>query len=227
MRILVIEDEKKVANALDKGLRSEGYEVTSAATGEEGFFLLNTETFDLVILDLMLPRRSGLEILSTIREKGVRTPVLILTARDGLEDKVEGLDRGADDYLVKPFAFPELLARIRALLRRGVAEEPPILSAADLEMQLTHRKVIRSGQPIQLTAREFELLAYLLQHKGHVVSREMIARDVWQEPNRAFSLDNVVDVHIARLRRKVDDPFPVKLLKTIRGVGFIIEEGTQ
>jgi len=180
-----------------------------------------------VILDLMLPRRSGLEILSTIREKGVRTPVLILTARDGLEDKVEGLDRGADDYLVKPFAFPELLARIRALLRRGVAEEPPILSAADLEMQLTHRKVIRSGQPIQLTAREFELLAYLLQHKGHVVSREMIARDVWQEPNRAFSLDNVVDVHIARLRRKVDDPFPVKLLKTIRGVGFIIEEGTQ
>jgi len=227
VRILVIEDEKKVANALDKGLRSEGYEVTSAATGEEGFFLLNTETFDLVILDLMLPRRSGLEILSTIREKGVRTPVLILTARDGLEDKVEGLDRGADDYLVKPFAFPELLARIRALLRRGVAEEPPILSAADLEMQLTHRKVIRSGQPIQLTAREFELLAYLLQHKGHVVSREMIARDVWQEPNRAFSLDNVVDVHIARLRRKVDDPFPVKLLKTIRGVGFIIEEGTQ
>lgn len=228
MRILVIEDERKVADALERGLCADGYQVTLAATGEEGFFLLSAETFDLIILDLMLPARGGLEILSAMRGQGLQTPVLILTARDGVEDKVQGLDRGADDYLVKPFAFPELLARVRALLRRGVvAEDALVLTTSDLEMQLAQRKVSRAGEPIQLTAREFDLLAYLLRHKGRVVSREMIARDVWQEPNRAIPLDNVIDVHIARLRKKIDDPFPTRLLKTIRGVGFTVEEESQ
>ncbi|MFQ5706132.1 MAG: response regulator transcription factor, partial [bacterium] len=176
MRILVVEDETKVAQALKKGLESEHYQVTLATSGEEGFYLINTGTFDLIILDLMLPGRDGLEILSTLRKRGVQTPVLILTARDAVEDRVAGLDTGADDYLIKPFAFPELLARIRALLRRGRPDQVLRLRVADLEMDLVTRKVSRRGTVLQLTAREYELLEYLMRHQRQVVSREMLAR---------------------------------------------------
>jgi len=225
MQILVVEDEKKVAKALKEGLEAERYQVTVAHTGEDGFYLLNSQTFDFVLLDLMLPGRDGFEIVKTLREKGLQTPVLILTARDTVDDRVLGLDSGADDYLVKPFAFPELLARIRALLRRGRIGEVLRLEFADLEMDLVTRKVSRSGRTIELTAKEFALLECLLRNQGHVVSREMLARDVWQETARATPLDNVIDVHIARLRRKIDDPFDNKLLKTVRGVGFVLREG--
>jgi len=221
-RILVVEDESKVARALREGLERQGYEVVIAPNGEEGFFLVNAEKFDLVLLDLMLPGRDGLQVLSTLRKRGLRTPVLILTARDAIEDRVEGLDKGADDYLVKPFAFPELLARVRALLRRS--EQAPQLRLADLEMDVITRKAKRRGQYLELTAREFELLEYLLRHKEQVVSREMLARNVWKEPARATPLDNVMDVHINRLRRKVDEPFDRKLIHTVRGVGFVLRE---
>lgn len=224
MRILIVEDEAKVARALKEGLERERYEAMLARTGEEGFYLANAESFDLVILDLMLPGRDGLEILKTLRKRSVQTPVLILTARDALSDRVEGLDSGADDYLVKPFAFPELLARLRALLRRGRGEQILRFKVADLELDLATRKVARGGQALDLTAREFELLEYLLRHQGQVVSREMLARDVWKETARATPLDNVIDVHIARLRRKVDDLFPSKLIHTVRGVGFVLRE---
>jgi len=225
MQILVVEDERKVAKALKEGLEAERYHVTVAHTGEEGFFLLNSQTFDLVLLDLMLPGRDGFEIVKTLREKGLQIPVLILTARDTVDDRVLGLDSGADDYIVKPFAFPELLARIRALLRRGRIGQVLRLKLADLDMDLVTHKVTRSGGTIELTAKEFELLEYLLRNQGHVVSREMLARDVWEETTRATPLDNVIDVHMARLRRKMDDSFDKKLLKTVRGVGFVLREG--
>jgi len=224
LRILVVEDETKVARALREGLEREKYEVVVAPTGEEGFFLVNAQEFDLVILDLMLPGRDGLEVLSTLRKRGLDTPVLILTARDAIGDRVQGLDSGADDYLVKPFAFPELLARIRARLRRGRGDQSHRGRLADLELDLTPRKVRRAGQELQLTVREFELLEYLLRHKEEIVSREMLARDVWKESSRATTLDNVIDVHINRLRRKVDDPFDRKLIHTVRGVGFVLRE---
>jgi two-component system, OmpR family, copper resistance phosphate regulon response regulator CusR len=224
MRILVIEDENKVAAALKKGLESEYYEVVVAGTGEEGFFQISSQSFDLVILDLMLPGRDGFEVLDTIRRRGIETPVLILTARDTVEDRVRGLDGGADDYLIKPFAFPELLARIRLLLRRGRGDKLLRLKLVDLEMDLVTRKVSRGDQILELTVKEFELLEYLLRHEGHIVSREMLAHDLWQVKDRSTPLDNVIDVHIARLRRKVDGPFERKLVKTVRGVGFVLKE---
>lgn len=224
MRILVVEDEAKVARALQEGLEREEYDVVVARTGEEGFFLVSAEEFDLVILDLMLPGRDGLQVLSTLRKRGLVTPVLILTARDAIEDRVQGLDGGADDYLVKPFAFPELSARIRALLRRGRTDQPVRLKLADLEMDLVARKVKRGNKDVELTVREFELLEYFLRHKEQVVSREMLAREVWKEPSRATPLDNVIDVHMARLRRKLDEPFDRKLIHTIRGVGYVLRE---
>jgi DNA-binding response OmpR family regulator len=222
VRVLIVEDEKKVARALREGLEAEHYEVRVASTGEEGFFLVNHETFDLVLLDLMLPRRDGLEVLTTLRRRGLQTPVLILTAKDTVEDRVQGLDGGADDYLVKPFAFPELLARIRALLRRGRRDQVLKLQHEELAMDLVTRRVVRAAQPLELTVKEFDVLEYLLRHQGHVVSREMLARDVWQVTARATPLDNVIDVTIARLRRKMDDPFARKLLHTVRGVGFVL-----
>ena len=222
MRILVVEDDKKVARALREGLQAEHYDVRVAPTGEEGFFLVNHEVFDLVLLDLMLPRRDGVEVLTTLRKRGLQTPVLILTAKDTVDDRVQGLDLGADDYLVKPFAFPELVARIRALLRRGRMDQVLKLQLDDLEMDLLTRRVTRRGLTLDLTAKEFELLEYLLRHQGRVASREMLARDVWQVAARATPLDNVIDVSIARLRRKIDDPFEKKLLHTLRGVGFML-----
>jgi DNA-binding response OmpR family regulator len=225
VRILVVEDEPKVARALQEGLAAEHYDVVVAHTGEEGFFYANAEIFDVVVLDLMLPGRDGLEVLSTLRKRGLQTPVLILTARDTVEDRVLGLDSGADDYLVKPLAFPELLARIRALLRRGRVDQVLRLKAGDLEMDLVTRTVIRGHRVLELTAREFELLEYLLRHHNQLVSREMLSHDVWKEPARATPLDNVIDVHIARLRKKVDHEFATKLIHTVRGVGFILREG--
>jgi DNA-binding response OmpR family regulator len=225
MRILVIEDEPKVARALEAGLERAGYQVVHAATGEDGFFLATSQTFDLVLLDLMLPGRDGLQILQALRGQRLKVPVLILTARDAVEDRVRGLDLGADDYLVKPFAFPELLARVRARLRGGGRDEALRLGVADLEMDVVTRRVRRGDQPLELTVREFELLEYLLRHPGQVVSREMLARDVWKEPARATPLDNVIDVNIARLRRKVDQGFAAKLIHTVRGVGFAVREG--
>jgi two-component system copper resistance phosphate regulon response regulator CusR len=222
VRVLIVEDERKVAKALREGLEAEHYTVRVASTGEEGFFLVNHEAFDVVVLDLMLPRRDGLEVLTTLRRRGLQTPVLILTAKDTVDDRVRGLDSGADDYLVKPFAFPELLARIRALLRRGRPDQILKLQQDDLAMDLVTRKVTRAGQSVELTLKEFEVLEYLLRHAGHVVSREMLARDVWRVTARATPLDNVIDVTIARLRRKIDDPFEVTLLHTVRGVGFVL-----
>ena len=224
MRILIVEDEPKLTQALREGLEAEHYEVKLAATGEDGFFLVSTEVFDLLILDLMLPGRDGLEILRTLRSRGQATPVIILSARDTVEDRIRGLDLGADDYLVKPFAFEELLARIRALLRRGRSQDIVRFVVADLELDRITRRVTRGGHAIELTAREYELLDYLLLHQGRVVSREMLARDVWHEVQRATPLDNVIDVHIARLRRKIDNGHARPLIHTLRGVGFVLQE---
>jgi DNA-binding response OmpR family regulator len=225
VRVLIVEDERKLAQVLSSALRAEHYDVVVAATGEDGFYRANAERFDLVVLDLMLPGRSGLEILQTLRQRHVDAPVLILTARDGVDDRVLGLDLGADDYLVKPFALPELLARIRALLRRGRSSEVVRLKVADLEMDLVARRVVRGDRVIDLTGREFDLLEYLLRHQGHLVSREMLAREVWKEPRRATPLDNVIDVQMTRLRRKVDSEGSVRLIHTVRGVGFVVREG--
>lgn len=225
MRILVVEDEQKVANALKEGLEDEHYEVAVAHTGEDGFFRVTTEKFDMILLDLMLPGRDGLEVLTKIRESGDKTPVLVLTARDTLEDRIVGLDSGADDYLVKPFAFAEVLARIRALLRRGRPTDTLRLSVADLDMDLVTRKVTRGGKTVELTVREFELLEYLMRHEGQPVPRDTLARDVWKETDRGTPLNNVIDVHIARLRRKIDLDQSTKLIHTVRGVGFMLREG--
>ena len=224
MRILIVEDEHKVAGALQEGLEGEHYEAAIAETGEDAFFRASAERFDLILLDVMLPGRDGLEVLRTLREQGVQTPVLLLTARDTLEDRVLGLDSGADDYLVKPFAFEELLARIRALLRRGRIDDALSLSVSDLHMDLLTRKVDRAGQPVDLTTREFELLEYLLRRQGRTVSRETLARDVWKVTERATPIDNVIDVHIARLRRKIDAGGAPRLIHTVRGVGFALGE---
>jgi DNA-binding response OmpR family regulator len=225
MRILVVEDEVKVAKALKEGLEDERYEAVIAHTGEDAFFRINTEQFDVIVLDVMLPGRDGLQILTSIRKHGIDTPVLLLTARDTLQDRVAGLNSGADDYLVKPFAFAELVARIRALLRRGRSVESLRLAVGDLDLDLITRKVTRGGRTIELTTREFELLEYLLRHQGQVVLRDTLAREVWKEATRGTPLNNVIDVHIARLRRKVDLDQPVKLIHTIRGVGFMLREG--
>jgi DNA-binding response OmpR family regulator len=223
LRILVVEDERKVAKAIQEGLEGNSYSVAVAHTGEDGFFRANSEQFDLLILDVMLPGRSGVEVLSAIRQQGHKIPVLLLTAKDSVEDRVVGLDAGADDYLVKPFAFPELLARVRALLRRGKTEFATALKLQDLEIVLLSRSVKRGTRLIDLTAREFEVLEYLLRHQGQVVSREMLSRDVWKEHVRHTPLDNVIDVFMGRLRRKVDDGFATKLLHTVRGVGFVLK----
>ena len=224
MRVLIVEDERKLAQVVASALQAEHYDVVVAPTGEDGFFRANAEVFDLVVLDLMLPGRSGLEILQTLRQRHIETPVLILTARDGVDDRVLGLDLGADDYLVKPFALPELLARIRALLRRGRPSEVLRLKTADLELDLVTRRAIRGERLLELTAREFELLEYLLRHQGHLVSREMLAREVWKEPRRATPLDNLIDVQITRLRKKVDGDGSARLIHTVRGVGFVLRE---
>ena len=223
-KILVIEDDPKTANAIRTGLRGEGYETTVAKTGEEGLFQLNASACDVVVLDWMLPGLDGIEILKTLRGGGRKTPVLLLTARDTIEDRVLGLDSGADDYLVKPFAFAELLARLRALLRRAGDVEPLRKHVCDLLLDVENRRVMRGIREIPVTPREFDLLAYLIRHHGQTVTRPMLARDVWREPHRATPLDNVIDVHMAHLRRKIDEGHRVKLIHTVRGVGFLLRE---
>ena len=224
LRILIVEDEVKLADALRKGLEAERYSVSVSRSGEEGFFLATTERFDLVLLDLALPGRDGLEVLRALRKRDFSVFVLVLTARDTVEDRVRGLDEGADDYLVKPFAFPELLARIRSLSRRTKSQTDPKLTIADLEMDLIKHTISRSGREISLTGHEFELLEYLLRNQGSVISREMLGREIWKERVHNTPLHNVIDVHIAHLRRKIDEPFAKKLLHTVRGVGFVLSE---
>ncbi|MHC1790585.1 response regulator transcription factor [Solidesulfovibrio sp.] len=224
MRVLIVEDEPAMIEALRAGLGQEGFTVVAAATGEEGFFLVNEQVFDVVLLDIVLPGRDGLHILETLRRRGLDTPVIMLTGKDRIEDRVRGLDAGADDYLVKPFALAELLARIRALLRRGRLDKPLRLACGDLVMDLANRVVTRADRTIALTLREFDLLEYLLRHAGRIVSRDMIAADVWLERNRSTPLDNVIDVHIARIRRKLEHGRSRKLLHTVRGVGFTLKE---
>lgn len=216
-----------MAKALQEGLEADSYSVRVAHTGEEGFYLVQAQPFDLVILDVMLPGHDGFEILATLRRRGIQTKVLLLTSRDAIEDRVRGLDSGADDYLVKPFAFPELLARIRVLLRRGKPDESRRLKFADLEMDVAQHSVMRGGQAIELTAREFDLLEYLFANQGRVVSREMLARDIWKETARQTPLDNVIDAQMVRLRRKLDGQFERKLLQTVRGVGFVLREENE
>ena len=225
MRVLVVEDEAKVAEALRSGLTSERFDVVVAASGEEGFFLLSEKVFDLVILDLGLPGRDGLDVLLAMRRGGMTTPVLVLTARDSVEDRIRGLDGGADDYLVKPFAFGELLARMRALMRRDRRDEPPELVAGDLTMDPLKRSVTRGSRTLNLTPREYDLLECLLVNAGSTVSRAMLARCVWDVEPGLIPLDNVIDVHMSRLRQKVGGDGQTKLIHTVRGVGFTIERG--
>jgi two-component system copper resistance phosphate regulon response regulator CusR len=224
VRILIVEDNDKTAGALKTGLQNEKFEVTTTPTGEEGFFLLNSQPFDLVVLDWMLPGRDGLEILKAVRAQEKKIPVLLLTARDTVEDRVRGLESGADDYLVKPFAFAELVARIRSLLRRAAPADPLRKQIGDLRVDLETRRVWREDKPIELTPREFDLLAYLWRQPGQVVTREMLARDVWRETNRASPLDNVIDVHVGHLRRKIDEGRARKMIHTVRGLGFALRE---
>jgi len=224
MQILIVEDESKLAYALQQGLEEEDYSAAVALSGEEALRWLERGTPDLVLLDVMLPKRNGLSVLRELRRDGLPVPVLLLTALDSVEDRVLGLDAGADDYLVKPFAFPELLARVRALLRRTATAPQSTLDFDGLHMDLAGRTTSRDGVALELTSREFDLLEYLMLNRGRVVSREMLTRDVWKETLRYTSLDNVIDVQIARLRRKIDDPFDAKLLHTVRGIGFVLRE---
>ena len=221
MKILLIEDEPKTAGYLRKGLTEEGFVVDTAAGGIDGLHLARNVGFDLIVLDVMLPGRDGWEILTEIRRAGQQTPVLMLTARDAIPDRVKGFELGADDYLVKPFAFAELLARIRSLLRRAPVRQLEVLRVADLEIDLLRHRAIRDGQRIELTAKEFQLLSLFARRTGEILSRTTIAEAVW---DMNFDSDtNVVDVHIRRLRAKVDDSFEHKLNRTVRGVGYVLE----
>ncbi|PTX96696.1 DNA-binding response regulator [Opitutus sp. ER46] len=220
MRVLVVEDEEKTRDSVAEGLRLEEWQVTTAADGNEAIRLAESGAFDLLILDWMLPDRDGLEILQHLRGRGIETPVLMLTARTKLDDRVVGLESGADDYLMKPFAFAELLARCRALLRRPVLRTGRLLNHADLQLDTRARIALRSGQEIPLTPREVDVLEYLMRYQGQVVTREMLERDVWKQTSRLTSLDNVIDVQMMRLRRKVDAEGAEKLIHTIRGVGY-------
>jgi len=221
VRALLIEDDAKTARALASGLQGEGFEPVTAKTGEEGFFLVSRESFDVVILDWMLPGRDGIEVLRTLRAGGSKTPVLLLTARDAVEDRVLGLNAGADDYLVKPFAFAELLARVRALLRRVDSGSALRQQIGDLTLNMQTRRVARGSREIALTPREFDLLMFLAQYHDQTVTRQMIAREVWREPNRATPLDNVIDVHLAHSPPTLDDGDIAALILSVRGVGFV------
>jgi DNA-binding response OmpR family regulator len=226
-RVLIIEDDTKTAAAIQEGLQIEGYEAVAVTTGVDGVVVMRTGSFDALILDWMLPRYSGIDILKDLRANGIRTPVLLLTARDTLEDRVLGLDSGADDYLIKPFAFAELSARLRALLRRAAEIDPVQRRVGDLVLDLELRRVRRGTRLISLSPKEFDLVAYLARHQGETVTRQMLARDVWNETQRATPLDNVIDVHIAHLRRKIDEGHSSKLIHTVRGVGFVFGESPR
>ena len=221
-RVLVVEDEHKVATALREGLEGEGYVVGVEESGESAFFRATHESFDLILLDLGLPGRDGLEIMTALRQGGDVTPIIILTARDAVVDRVAGLDGGADDYLAKPFAFTELLARVKAILRRGRASSTGPISIGGLTLDPGARHVQYDGREIPLTAKEFDLLEYLASSERQVVSRDALAREVWKESARSTTLDNVIDVHVSRLRRKLSQEGRPQLLHTVRGVGFVL-----
>ncbi len=222
MRILLVEDDARVAGFIRRGLREEQYTVDVAGDGEQALFLAQTGAYDLVILDWLLPKRNGLEVLRTLRAERIAVPVLILTAKDELQDKVTGLDAGADDYLTKPFKFDELLARVRALLRRRGGVVPTVLRVADLELDVLRHRVTRGDRALELTSREYAILEFLLRHQGQVVSRTMLAEHVWQHD--FDTLSNVIDVHVARLRRKIDGGSSSKLLQTVRGSGYCLRD---
>jgi heavy metal response regulator len=222
MRVLIVEDEKKVAGFIKKGLEEETFAVDVAHDGEEGFHLGEQNQYDLIILDLMLPVMDGIEVLSELRKQKVTTPILLLTAKDAVEDKVLGLNKGADDYLTKPFAFSELLARVRVLLRRGKTETKTVLKVEDLSLDLVSHKVKRQDEEIELTGKEYSLLEYFMRNPGKVLTRTMIAEHVWDYNFDTFT--NVIDVYVNHLRKKIDKNYSKKLLHTLRGVGYIMKE---
>jgi len=222
MHILVIEDEKKVARLIQKGLEEEQYSVDVAHDGERGLSMSENQEYDLLIVDVMLPKMNGLELVRVIRNHKRKTPILMLTAKATTEDKVAGLDSGADDYLTKPFAFEELLARVRSLLRRGAQQKSTILAIADLELDTVTHKARRGGRTIELTAKEYALLDYFLQNKDRVLTRSAISEHIWD-----YNFDtgtNIIDVYINHLRNKVDNNFDKKLIHTVRGVGYVMKE---
>jgi DNA-binding response OmpR family regulator len=221
MRILIVEDERKVSAYVKRGLEEQGYAVDAAYTGREALDWLETIDYDLIVLDILLPELDGIEVCRCLRQRGIRVPVLMLTARDAIDDRVTGLDAGADDYLVKPFAMRELLARLRALSRRAVdAPKTTTLWVSDLELDTLTRRAQRSGQTIELTPKEYAVLECLMRHPEQVLTRTMIAEQVWNYD--VFNQSNVVDVYIRNLRRKLDDPFEIKLIRTVRGAGYRI-----
>ncbi|MDE2361175.1 MAG: heavy metal response regulator transcription factor [Hyphomicrobiales bacterium] len=222
MKVLIVEDERKTAAYLKRGLEENGFVADVAEDGEDGAYLAQTRSYDLIILDVMLPSRDGWSIVADLRRRQIRTPVLFLTARDGVDDRVKGLELGADDYLVKPFAFAELLARMKTILRRGPSRQSQMLGIGDLELDLHRHRAVRGGRPLELTPKEFQLLSLLLRRAGEVLSRTLIAEQVW---DINFDSDsNVVEVHMRRLRAKVDDPFDGRLIHTVRGVGYVLEQ---
>lgn len=225
MRVLLAEDEKKVADIIVRGLKAERYAVDVHNDGQSAWEAANTYDYDLIILDLMLPGLTGTEILEKVRRKNQHVPILILTARDSMADKIKNFETGADDYLTKPFAFAELLLRIKALLRRGPVNRDSVLRVGDLEIDRLSQKVRRAGKKIELTAKEYSLLEYLATHPGRVFSRTMIIEHVWDQSFQG--LTNIVDVYVRHLREKVDDAFSVKLLRTVRGVGYSLNDETQ
>lgn len=222
MRILVVEDEKKVASFIRRGLEAERYQVDVATDGENGLSRIFDEEYDLVILDVMLPKRDGLAVLEEVRKQQQQVPILMVTARDAVMDKVTGLDRGADDYLTKPFAFEELVARVRALLRRGTPAQSPVLTVGDLRLDPVSREVSRAGQRIEMTGKEFALLEFFMRQPGRVLSRALIAQHVWGVDFDTFT--NVIDVYVNYVRKKMDAEFEPKLLQTVRGVGYVLKE---
>lgn len=225
MRILVVEDNRRLSSSLQMNLAHEGYSVDAAYDGQEGQDLAELTPYDLIILDILLPEKDGLEVCQELRRRRIHTPILLLTARDGVDDRVKGLDCGADDYMVKPFAMRELLARLRALLRRNHPYTPGRLEMSDLVVDPATHSVVRDGQPIDLTPKEFALLEYFMYHPNQVVTRDMIEQHIWNYDFECSS--NVIDVYVRRLRRKIDDPFPIKLLTTIRGVGYRLASPSQ
>ncbi len=222
MLILIVEDEHKIASFVRKGLEAEGYTVDVAYDGEQGLRLAEMNDYDLILLDIMLPKLDGVTLCRRLREEGEDTPVLMLTAKDAVPDRVRGLDSGADDYLTKPFAFDELLARVRALLRRGGPKVPPKLQVADLILDPSTQEVRRGGRPIQLTNLEYRLLHYLMQNAGRVLNRTLIEEHVWGSSFDSFT--NTVDVYISKLRKKIDQETDKKLIHTVRGIGYVLKE---
>lgn len=222
MRILLAEDDKRIANFVSKGLRENSYAVDVVNDGEEALYQLSISDYDLIILDVMMPLKDGFEVCRELRQGGNKTPILMLTARDAIEDKISGLDFGADDYLVKPFEFGELLARLRALLRRQKEMRPPKIVIADLEIDTISQKVWRSGNEILLTAKEYALIEYLAREKGKVIGREEISMHVWDESFDVFS--NLIEVYVNRLRTKIDKDFTLQLIQTRRGAGYILDD---